>query len=92
LLYYIKKELGCGSVTKDGTKGQFLIRDRKKLNSIIFPIFDRYPLLTSKSFNYNKLKKAYFILEDNSLTKDEKDKILFQLKNEVLPLNYISPI
>lgn len=30
LLYYIKKELGVGSVTRDNLKGQFVIRDRKK--------------------------------------------------------------
>ena len=47
LLYYIKKELGIGSVNRDNLKGQFVIRDRKKLANIIFPIFDEYPLLTS---------------------------------------------
>lgn len=91
LLYYIKKELGCGSVTKDGTKGQFFIRDRKKLEKVIFPIFDSYPLLTSKMYNYDKLKKAYYILEDQNLTKEEKDKALFLLKKSVLPENYIAP-
>lgn len=90
LLYYIKKELGIGSVTKDNTKGQFFIRDRKKLNEIIFPIFDKYPLLTSKMFNYNKFKQAYCILEDVNLTKDEKYKKLFDLKNKAIPNNFIS--
>ena len=55
LLYYIKKELGVGSVNKDNLKGQFVIRDRKKLADFIFPIFDKYPLLTSKLFDYIKL-------------------------------------
>lgn len=90
LLYFIKKELGIGSVTKDGTKAQFFIRDRKKLNNIIFPIFDEYPLLTSKMFNYNKFKQAYFILENSNLTKEEKYENLFKLKNQVIPNNYIS--
>lgn len=92
VLYYIKEQLGVGSVTKDNTKGQFFIRDRKKLESVIFPIFDKYPLLTSKMFNYKKFKKAHSILEDNTLTKDEKDKALFQLRDEELPKDYISPI
>ena len=92
LLYHIKKELGIGSVTKDNTKGQFFIRDRKKLNEIIFPIFDKYPLLTSKMFNYVKFKQAYSILEDLNLTKDEKDEKLFALKKEIIPKNYISPV
>lgn len=91
LLYYIKKELGVGSITKDNTKAQFFIRDRKKLNQIIFPIFDKYPLLTSKMFNYDRFKQAYYILENSSLTKDEKDKKLFILKDKTIPQNYIAP-
>jgi len=89
-LYYIKKELGVGSVGKDNTKGQFRIRDRKILFKVIFPIFDKFPLLTSKQFDYLKLKKAYGILEDINLSKNEKDKYLFEIKNESLPVNYIS--
>lgn len=78
MLFYIKKQLGVGSVTKDNTKGQFFIRDRKKLETVIFPIFDKYPLLTSKYFNYLKFKQAFYILEDANLTKDEKDQRLFK--------------
>jgi hypothetical protein len=66
LLYYIKKELGVGSVNRDNLKGQFVIRDRKKLANVIFPIFDKYPLLTSKLFDYIQLKKAYDILENKN--------------------------
>ena len=90
-LYYIKKELGIGSVTTDGTKGQILIRDRKKLEKVIFPIFDKYSLLTSKQFNYDRFKQAFFVLEDTSLTTAEKNEKLLSLKNAVLPENYISP-
>lgn len=90
-LHYIKTNLGIGTITKDNSKGQILIRDRKKLESVIFPIFDKYPLLTSKYFNYIKLKKAFNILNDTSLNKVEKDKLLFALKEETLPEGYISP-
>lgn len=89
-LYFIKKQLGVGSVTKDNTKGQFFIRDRKKLQSVIFPIFDKYPLLTSKQFNYLKFKQAFYILENTNLNKEEKNIKLFVLKNEIMPKNYIS--
>jgi len=89
-LYYIKKNLGIGVVRKDNTKGQFVIRDRKKLADVIFPIFDKYPLLTSKQFNYLNLKKAYSILEDKNLSKVEKDNYLLEIKKESIPKGYIS--
>jgi hypothetical protein len=91
VLFYIKKQLGVGSITKDGTNGQFFIRDRKKLEKVIFPIFDKYPLLTSKQFNYLRLKQAFCILEDTILTKDERNNKLIALTKEVIPINYISP-
>lgn len=91
-LFYIKKQLGFGSVTKDNRKGQFFIRDRKIIERIIIPIFDKYPLLTSKQFNYIKFKQALYILNDTNLTKNEKQEKLSVLKNKLIPENYISPI
>ena len=90
ILYYIKKELGVGKVLKDNTRGQFVIRDRKKLAKFIFPIFDKYPLLTSKQFNYLNFRKAYDILENENLSKDEKNKYLLEIKKESIPKEYIS--
>jgi len=90
VLYFIKKELGAGSVTKDGTKGQFFIRDRKHIEKYIFPIFDSYTLLTSKQFNYLRFKQAFYILENTELSKEEKDKSLFALKALEIPFEYIS--
>jgi hypothetical protein len=69
----------------------FLIRDLSTINNIIIPIFDRYPLLTSKYLNYQKFKTAASILSNNAYSKLEKDKLLMELKNTSIPLNYISP-
>ena len=95
LLYFIKKELGVGSIYIEG-KGNlkhahFRIRDRKVLESVIFPIFDKYPLLTSKYYNYLKFKEAYKILINNSLTPKEKDHMIFNLRSEKAPIDYRSP-
>ena len=91
LLSYVKKELRVGSITKDGTKGQYFIRDRKSRESIIIPIFDKYPLLTSKYFDYVKLKKALIILNNVNLSKSDKDIKLLNIKNSKVDVNYISP-
>jgi len=90
-LYYIKTQLGIGNIIKDGQKAQIAIRDRKKLENVIFPIFDKYPLLTSKYFNYNKLKEALSILTDTTINKLDKDKRLLDLKKWSIPDNYVSP-
>lgn len=92
LLYYIKKELGVGSVTKDNNKGQFFIRDRKHIEDIILPIFNKYPLLTSKYFDYVRFKKALYILNNDNIDKEQKYKELMVLKNSKKGDNYLSSV
>ena len=88
---YIKKELKVGSITKDGTKVQYFIRDRNVLETILLPIFEKYPLLTTKYFDYIKFKKALVILNNASITKEEKNKKLLAIKNSKPNKDYISP-
>lgn len=38
---------------KNSNNAHFKIRHRKIITSVIIPIFDPFPLLTSKAFNYN---------------------------------------
>lgn len=92
VLYYIKTQLGVGSVTKDNSKGQFFIRDRKIIEEILLPIFDSYPLLTKKYFDYLRFRKALAILKDLDLTKQERDIKLLNLKNSKVPHEYKSPV
>ena len=93
LLYYVKKNLGYGSVSKSSkqTWGNFRITDRKVLNKVIFPIFDKYPLLTSKYFNYQRFKKAFYILENKNFTTVVKNEKIKELLSSELPADYISP-
>lgn len=100
ILYYVKKKLGYGSVSKSLKQswGNYRITDRKCLNQVIFPIFDKYPLLTSKYFNYIRFKKAYDILENKDFTTTTiKNQKIEELLAEKLPAgaaggeNYISP-
>ena len=93
LLYFISSQLGVGIINKE-TKTKMVnyrIRDRNKLAEIIFPIFDKYLLLTSKYFNYLNFKEAYKILENNNLTKAQKDELMLALIKKVPSLDYVSP-
>ena len=91
ILNYIKKQLGVGSITKDGTKAQYFIRDRKVIETVLIPIFDKYPLLTTKYYDYMKLKKALLILNNITKTKEEKNIELLVLKNSTPNKDYLSP-
>ena len=93
-LHYIKKELGAGSIFVESKNdmAHFRIRDLKVINEKIFPIFDKYPLLTTKYFNYNIFKEAYRILDNKDLTKLEKSNLLENLLLTKPSNSYISPV
>jgi hypothetical protein len=93
LLYYIKKNLGYGSVnTKSGKNmAEFRIRDRKTLLYLIVPLFTQYPLYSTKQFYFSRWVKALHILENTTYTQNEKNTLLTQLKSEVPTDTYISP-
>jgi hypothetical protein len=65
--------------------------DRKVLETIILPIFDKYPLLTTKYLEYVKIKEALAILNNISMTKEEKNTKLLAIKNAKPNKDYVSP-
>lgn len=93
VLHFIKSQLKAGSiyVEKDGDHAHFRIRDCRVLESVIFPIFDKYSLLTTKQFNFGKFKEAHSILSDSSLSRLDKDTFIFKILETKPPVNYISP-
>jgi hypothetical protein len=92
MLYHIKSMLGVGqiSVTPKGD-AEFRIRDIKKIVQHIIPIFDKYPLLTSKYYNYDLFKQVAIIKTNSSLSTVQKHILISELKSKVRPDNYISP-
>jgi hypothetical protein len=94
ILHFIKTQLKAGYIyiVKDGSHAHFIIRDRVVLESVIFPIFDKYSLLTTKQFNYIKFKEAHVILSDTSLNKLEKDNLIFNIINTKPSIIYVSPV
>lgn len=93
VLHFVKKHLGVGSVNLESknTRADFRIRDRKSIGTVILPIFDKYPLLTSKFYEYQKFRKAYDILNNSELSTDEKDSLLLEIKSQTTPEGYMSP-
>ena len=94
LLYHIKSNLGIGSVAVPNSKhntAEYIVTDIQQIINYIIPIFDNYPLLTTKYFNYFWFKEAILILNNSNLSKEEKDLKISNCKNQIKPENYISP-
>jgi len=94
LLYYIKSMLQVGSVyvDLDNNMASFRIRRLDHIIKNLIPILDKYPLLTSKYYNYSLFKQAALILSNSGLNKLDKDALLNNLLfNKKLPIGYISP-
>lgn len=92
MLYHIKSKFGVGSVVVENNNDMADFRIRRVVHIIehVLPIFDKYPLLTSKYFHYNLFKQAAMVMSSNFST-PEKDAQLTALKNTPMPDNYVSP-
>lgn len=95
LLYYIKNIIGVGSISVNDAENknetEFRVRNIKHICQYILPIFDKFPLLTRKHFNYTKFKDAIIIFNEPTLTKDEKNNFIFSIYKKIMKINYISP-
>lgn len=54
LLYHVKSIIGVGYVSISNNDAEFRIRKLDPILQYVIPIFDRYPLLTSKYYNLFK--------------------------------------
>lgn len=82
ILFRVKKRLKAGSVSVDPKQAIFRIRNRALLSKVVFPIFERCPMLTSKQFYYDRFKKAYLCLEDKNLSTAQKNLLTDQLRTQ----------
>ena len=58
---HIKDTLGVGRIIPNGPNvSRYVIQDKGTLKNYIIPIFERYPLLTSKYYNYDLFLRALF--------------------------------
>lgn len=95
LLYHIKSNLGVGSVyiDPDNYMASYRLRKLSHIMGRLIPIFEKYSLLTSKYYNYDRFKQAAYILSNESLSSSEKDKLLEELSNPLsLRESHPSPV
>ena len=79
LLYKIKKILGVGTIKiyknelENNQIAIFSIKNKKHLKEIIIPIFDKYPLLSLKYYDYINFRK--YLMNDIKYDNFNKDNI-----------------
>ena len=83
LLLFIKKNLGCGNVinNKENTVSFLNISNKSDIKKVLFPIFDSFPLNTTKYLDYLSFKEALLLnlsskYEDKNSQQKYIDKIL----------------
>lgn len=83
LLHFLKSQFNCGIVFCENTttKCTFAVHNKENLKNKILPIFDKYPLLTSKNFNYLKFKMALFYSCYTFITQTEKVEIISKIQD-----------
>lgn len=93
MLHYIKRNLGIGQVAVSGNMAEYRLRDRTLITQVIFPIFDKYPLLTSKYYYYDLFKQAAMVMSNTTLSSMAKHELLnnLKIKTQSLPTDYVSP-
>jgi hypothetical protein len=72
-------------VSISNNDAEFRIRKLDHILQYVIPIFDKYPLLTSKYYNYNLFKQAANIIANKTLSTAGKDAQLIELKHQNMP-------
>ncbi len=83
--------LGVGRVIGPDKNGMvhYLIQDNATIERVLLPIFDKYPLLTCKEYDYLKFKRA-LVIWNSHLAQTRKTKEIQTLHLEPLPQDYIA--
>ena len=81
--FLLKKNLGCGNVinNKENTVSFLNISNKSDIKKVLFPIFDSFPLNTTKYLDYLSFKEALLLnlsskYEDKNSQQKYIDKIL----------------
>lgn len=98
LLYKLKDVLGVGTLFFRTTETRsktaiFRVRNKYDLINVILPIFDKYPLISNKQYDYIRFKNALLmnIKYYKDLTEYTRPKIDLNSRDSILNLPYFGP-
>jgi ubiquinol-cytochrome c reductase cytochrome b subunit len=92
LLVYVQKKLDCGVLWIDGVnkplcfegpdRVTFRVQRQDLIRDLIVPLFENYPLLTQKYYDFIFFRKAFETYVDKSLSSLEKSQRILELKKK----------
>ena len=94
VLEYIKDVLGSGRLNTERSTLVFTISKLSDIETILIPLFDEFPLNTTKYLDYLNFKKAFFIFRNRESTLSLQDySSIIKLKDSMNDkrVNFISP-
>jgi LAGLIDADG endonuclease len=100
-IYKLKKCLGVGKISRSGSTISLRVRSRQLWLSHLIPLFDKFPFITSKYYDYAIVKKALtFPFRENREqleTPNEYRQLIESLKLQLNPktkayINKLSPV
>lgn len=92
-IHKIKSIMKVGKVREDSLGMiTWKVTDRKKIKEFILPVFDIYPPRGVKYHEYDIFKQGLAIVENPSLTTDEKHQKLILLKKQSKIIREVSPV
>ena len=83
-LEYIKDTLGCGRLNTEREVLVFTISQLSDIESVLIPLFEKFPLNTTKYLDYLDFKKAFFMFKsrkNNELSLLEMNSSIIELKD-----------
>ena len=98
LIYKFKEFLGIGTVKFRNTEGRsktviYRVRKKSHLKAVILPIFDSYPLLSNKQYDYLRFRDALLkgiIFFDNLDSNDIRPTISLNTVDSILSVPYFT--
>ena len=93
MLYKIKKALGVGTISlkKDQNKVSFRIRKKPHLKEVILPIFDKYPMISTKHLKYIRFRLNLLnniLYYENLMDYNPTDLTLYNNVDYLIKLDY----
>jgi hypothetical protein len=86
VLEYIKSILDCGRLNTERDTLVFTISQLSNIETILIPLFEQFPLNTTKHLDYLAFKKAFFMFKSRKSSELNKQVLyteIFEIKNSM---------